>query len=76
MKKKATESTFKARAKKRGFFGGVYYPAGDLRVFDVTLSQFSSSWMERADTKKKEEGKCKDNYTPLEIPTLFDKYSD
>jgi len=68
----------KVRAKKRGFFGGIYYPAGDSRVFEVTEDQYSSNWMEKVDgrKKKKPEDKPKDGYVPLEIPSLMEKYAD
>ena len=68
-------------AKKRGFFGGIYYHPGDPRVFEVTEKQFSSIWMEKHDGRKKKAAKVSsdkkakpsiyDGYVPLEIPSLM-----
>jgi hypothetical protein len=76
-KQPKAEPTFKVRAIKRGFFGGVYRTPKDSLPFSVTKSQFSDAWMEKVSSKNKKVIEPReDGYVPLEIPTLMKKYAD
>ena len=68
----------KVRAKKRGFFGGVYYTPGDGKEFECDSKAFSDVWMEKVDGRKKSSvvKPSANEYVPLEIHSLMNKEYD
>lgn len=64
----------KVRAKKRGFFGGLYrVPGKPGDTFECSDKEFSSFWMEKVKRGRQpvKVEAPKDAYIPLEIPSLM-----